>query len=260
MTTPNYHPTPPNVAPSLENPIEPSSSKPGLANPEMEEKGTLEKPAKQKMKENGNGAGRHQENPLLVDDVIQIMCHDHPKDIRDGQLVYIERVADVVMLERDGKVENCHEAALAGSHGTTKGDNYLRHDLYVEDLMRPFIPARDGTLAKPKTGAQVLVGRVLTDLQEVASLVQEAGAEQVYRMCTLENKMDECLRHTRINGKLTEDLIKELKAYIDKFKRELPVVLLDSPYNKMKYKKRFKQYHASLSDAAAVEDNEDASS
>ena len=57
------------------------------------------------------------------------MRHDHPEDIRDGQLVYIERVADVAMIERDGKVENCHEAALAGSHGTTKGDNYLRHDL-----------------------------------------------------------------------------------------------------------------------------------
>ncbi|XBJ13456.1 hypothetical protein VPH35_005623 [Triticum aestivum] len=42
-----------------------------------------------------------------------------------------------------------------------------------EDLMRPFIPARDGTLAKPKTDAQikVLVGHVLTDLQEVASLM-----------------------------------------------------------------------------------------
>lgn len=57
------------------------------------------------------------------------MRHDHPEDIRDGKLVYIERVAGVAMLERDGKVENCHEAALAGSHGTTKGDNYLRHDL-----------------------------------------------------------------------------------------------------------------------------------
>ena len=65
----------------------------------------------------------------MVDVVIQIMRHDHPKDIRDGQLVYIERVAGVAMLERDGKVENCHEATLAGSHGTTKGDNYLRHDL-----------------------------------------------------------------------------------------------------------------------------------
>ena len=26
-------------------------------------------------------------------------------------------------------IQNCHEAALAGSHGTRKGDNYLRHDL-----------------------------------------------------------------------------------------------------------------------------------
>ena len=57
------------------------------------------------------------------------MRHDHPNDIRDGRLVYIERVAGVAMLERDGEVENCHEAALPGSHGTTKGDNYLRHDL-----------------------------------------------------------------------------------------------------------------------------------
>ncbi|KAE8769775.1 hypothetical protein D1007_58576 [Hordeum vulgare] len=43
----------------------------------------------------------------------EIMHHDHHKDIREGQLVYIERVAGVAMLERDGKVENCHEAALA---------------------------------------------------------------------------------------------------------------------------------------------------
>ena len=51
-----------------------------------------------------------------------------------------------------------------------------------------------------------------------------------------------------------------MQAYIDKFRRELPVVLVDSPYNKMKYRNRFKQYHARLSDAAAVKDDEDASS
>ncbi|KAI4995710.1 hypothetical protein ZWY2020_037758 [Hordeum vulgare] len=50
---------------------------------------------------------------VVVDVVIEIMGHDHPKNTRDGQLVYIERVAGVAMLERDGKVENCHEAALA---------------------------------------------------------------------------------------------------------------------------------------------------
>ena len=49
-----------------------------------------------------------------------------------------------------------------------------------------------------------------------------------------------------------------MQAYTDKFRRELPVVLVDSPCNKMKYMKRFKQYHARLSDAAAVEDDEDA--
>ncbi|KAE8781391.1 ebna-1-like protein [Hordeum vulgare] len=93
-------------------------------------------------------------------------------------------------------------------------NNYLGVGEYVEDLMRPFIPAQDATLAKPKTGAQtkVLVSRVLTDLQEVASLVWEAGAEQVDRMYTLENKMDECLRRASTNVKLTKDLVKELNV------------------------------------------------
>ncbi|KAI5000967.1 hypothetical protein ZWY2020_010926 [Hordeum vulgare] len=84
-----------------------------------------------------------------VDAVIEIMRHDHPKDIRDGQLVYIERVAGVGMLKRDGKVENCHEVAFAVTHGTTKGDNYLRHDLVddaVIQIMRHDEPidTRDG--------------------------------------------------------------------------------------------------------------------
>ena len=70
-------------------------------------------------------------------------------------------------------------------------------------------------LTVSKSQIKVLVGRVLTDLQEVASLVREAGAEQVDRMCTLENKMDECLRRTRTNGKLTEDLIKELNVSLE---------------------------------------------
>ena len=70
-------------------------------------------------------------------------------------------------------------------------------------------------LTVSKSQTKVLVGRVLTDLQEVASLVREAGAQQVDRMCTLEKKMDECLRHTCTNGKLTEDLIKELKVSLE---------------------------------------------
>ena len=48
-----------------------------------------------------------------------------------------------------------------------------------------------------------------------------------------------------------------MQAYIEKFRKELLVVLVDSPYNKMKYRNRFK--HARLSDAVAVEDDEDAS-
>ena len=51
-----------------------------------------------------------------------------------------------------------------------------------------------------------------------------------------------------------------MQAYIEKFRKELPVVLVDSPYNKMKYSNRFKRYHARLSDAATVEDDKDASS
>ena len=70
-------------------------------------------------------------------------------------------------------------------------------------------------LTVSKSQIKVLVGCVLTDLQEIASLVREAGAEQVDRMCTLEKKMDECLRHTRTNGKLTEDLIKELNVSLE---------------------------------------------
>ena len=51
-----------------------------------------------------------------------------------------------------------------------------------------------------------------------------------------------------------------MQAYIDNYRRELPVVLLNSPYNKFKSMKRPKKYNASLSDAAAIEDHEDASS
>ena len=50
-----------------------------------------------------------------------------------------------------------------------------------------------------------------------------------------------------------------MQAYIDNYRRELLVVLLNSPYNKVKSMKRLKTYNASLSDAAAIEDHEDAS-
>ena len=70
-------------------------------------------------------------------------------------------------------------------------------------------------LTVSKSQIKVLVGCVLTDLQEIASLVREAGAEQVDRMCTLEKKMDECLRRTHTNGKLTEDLVKESNVSLE---------------------------------------------
>ncbi|XP_044361781.1 ER membrane protein complex subunit 8/9 homolog [Triticum aestivum] len=75
MTTANYHPTPPKVAPRSVKPTEPSSSKPASANPEMKEKGTSEKPTKekgtldkptnQKMKANGNEADAISSPPRL---------------------------------------------------------------------------------------------------------------------------------------------------------------------------------------------------
>ncbi|KAI4987846.1 hypothetical protein ZWY2020_028604 [Hordeum vulgare] len=254
----------------------------------------------------------------VVDAVIEIMCHDHPKDTRDGQLVYIERVADVAMLERDGKVENCHEAALAGSHGTPKGDNYLKHDLtwyyekwrvhqldstisyasrlrpliqnwseekakkvdniiennylgvgeYVEDLMRPFIPAQDGTLAKLKTGTQVVDAAIElmrhdepTDTRDDQLVYIERVADVVKH--ERDGRIEKCYEDALAGISGTTQGTSYLKhdmANIDEFRRELPVVLVDSPYNKMKYMKRFKQYHARLSDAAAVEGDEDASS
>ncbi|KAE8768940.1 hypothetical protein D1007_59540 [Hordeum vulgare] len=139
----------------------------------------------------------------VVDAAIQIMRHDEPIDTRDGQLVYIERVAGVAKLERDGRIEKCYEDALAGIPGTTQVTSYLKHDMV-------FLPTRS-----------LKVHWFLVD----------------------------------VNPRR-----KEIQAYIHKFRRDVPVVLVGSPYKKMKYRKRFKQYHARLPDATAVEDDEDAKS
>ena len=65
----------------------------------------------------------------MVDAAIQLMRNDQPIDTRDGQLVYIERVASVAKLERDGRIEECYDYALAGIPGTTQGTTYLKHDM-----------------------------------------------------------------------------------------------------------------------------------
>ena len=57
------------------------------------------------------------------------MRNDQPIDTRDGQLVYIERVAGIAKLERDGRIEECYKDALAGIPGTTQGTTYLEHDM-----------------------------------------------------------------------------------------------------------------------------------
>ena len=48
----------------------------------------------------------------MVDAAIQLMHHDDRIDTRDDQLVYIERVAGVAKLERDGRIEEFYEDAL----------------------------------------------------------------------------------------------------------------------------------------------------
>ena len=65
----------------------------------------------------------------MVDAPIQLMRHDQPIDTRDGQLVYIERVAGVAKVERDGRIEEFYEDALVGIPGTTQGTSYLKHDM-----------------------------------------------------------------------------------------------------------------------------------
>ena len=65
----------------------------------------------------------------MVDAAIQLMLHDQPIDTRDDQLVYIERVASVAKLERDGRIEECYEDALAGISRTTQGTTYLKHNM-----------------------------------------------------------------------------------------------------------------------------------
>ena len=61
---------------------------------------------------------------------------------------------------------------------------------------------------------KALMGRVLADLKEVASIVREASAQQFDRMSTLEKTMDECLRRTLANGRRTDDLITEFNVSI----------------------------------------------
>ena len=51
-----------------------------------------------------------------------------------------------------------------------------------------------------------------------------------------------------------------MQAYIEDYRRELPVMLFNAPYNKLKSIKRLKMYTASLSDAAADENAEEVSS
>ncbi|KAE8805544.1 hypothetical protein D1007_18364 [Hordeum vulgare] len=191
---------------------------------------------------------------LGVDAVIEIMRHDHPKDIRDGQLVYIERVAGVGMLKRDGKVENCHEAAFAVTHGITKGDNYLRHDL----LLIPWTWQIRGVKGDLRASL-----RINGPQSHAWKDINVAQRTVMHVLVPRQDDSSSCALYMPKNIKFftAEDLTLHYdQAYIDNYRRELPIVLLNSPYNKLKSMIRLKTYNASLSDAAAVEDHEDARS
>ena len=57
------------------------------------------------------------------------MRNEKPHDVRNGQLIYIERSDSVSILERDGNYVSCYDDVLSGKVGTSKGRNYLSHDL-----------------------------------------------------------------------------------------------------------------------------------
>ncbi|KAE8810881.1 hypothetical protein D1007_12380 [Hordeum vulgare] len=149
MTTPNYHPTSPKVAPRSEKPKEPSSSKPASANPEMKENGMSEKPTKEKSTP---------EKPTWYYEEWRV--HQF-----DSTISYASRLRPLIQNWWD---ENAQK--------------------YVDDLLRPFNPPPVGTPVKPKIDGQdkALIGRVLADLEELSSIVREASAQQFDRMCNLE--------------------------------------------------------------------------
>ena len=65
----------------------------------------------------------------VIDAAIEILRRNNPRDLRDGQLVFVERAANVGILARDGRIREIHDEVSAGKHGTTKGDKYLQHDM-----------------------------------------------------------------------------------------------------------------------------------
>ena len=69
----------------------------------------------------------------MIDAAIEILRRDNPEDMRDGQLVFIERAVNVGILQRDGMNTSYRDEVLACKHGTTKGDTYLRHDMVTHD-------------------------------------------------------------------------------------------------------------------------------
>ncbi|KAE8799755.1 hypothetical protein D1007_24849 [Hordeum vulgare] len=147
----------------------------------------------------------------------QIMRHDEPIDTRDDQLVYIERVADVAKLERDGRIEKCYEDSLAGIPGTTQGTSYPKHDMV--------------------RGMEAYLSAAM----RINGIESNAWEEINVTQCPLRNiivpKGDESALYMLKNIQLftgEKPRMQYDQAYIEKFRRELPIVLDDSPYNKLK--------------------------
>ncbi|KAI4966220.1 hypothetical protein ZWY2020_042017 [Hordeum vulgare] len=159
MTTPDYHRTPPKVAPRSEKPTK--------------KKGTSNKPAKQKMKENGNGAGRHRENPPMW------YYEKWRVHQLDSTISYASRLRPLIQNWSDEKAQ--------------KVDNIINKN-YIgvgED--------------------KAVIGCVLAYLKEGASIVREASAQQFDRMCTLEKKWTSALG-IFVNSAFTDDLITEFNV------------------------------------------------
>ncbi|KAE8767694.1 epstein-barr virus ebna-1-like protein [Hordeum vulgare] len=191
----------------------------------------------------------------VVDFEIELMRHDEPTDTRDGQLVYIERVAGVVKLERDGMIEKCYKDVLARIPGTTQGTNYVKHDMVrgMEAHLRAAMRINGiESNAWEDINVTQCVQYMLKNIELFTGEKLRMQYDQVRRVTP------KILSFSETYGTILT--YPRMRANIDEFRRELHVALVDSPYKKMKYRKRFKQYHARLSDATAVEDDEDASS
>ncbi|KAM0831305.1 hypothetical protein ACQ4PT_065608 [Festuca glaucescens] len=205
------------------------------------------------------------------------MCCDNPKDIREGQLVFIERAVNVGILERDGKQHAYYEDVLAGKHGTTKGDSYLRHDLVylptnmgkVHWFLVVVNPRRReiqilNSLVWAKERTQVLYMLRGKEAHLSAALQLNGAGRSVWpdinvtqwpkRVIEVPTQKDgsSCGLYMLKNIEFWtgEELSREYdEDYIRKYRRHLPITFLNSPHNSCKSVRRLKRYHQDLQES-----------